>query len=210
MDRLVARRGDADRLAARDQVGDQPARRPRLARAGRPLDHEVPAVERAHERLHLVEVGRLHRRGRTARGRGSTRAPGSGRRPRAASGRSARARSSCACVSNGPPGISASRQRDVRELGPRLSTSRRCVAIERDELARRAARRRVEHVLPLPELVLLRRERERVRQRALRTCSGSPTGSSPPIDSASSSSSSGVISSRSKNPHQTGLRSRSW
>ena len=60
VDRLVARRGDADRLAVRDQVRDQPPRRPRLARAGRALDHEVAAVERAHERLHLVEVGRLN------------------------------------------------------------------------------------------------------------------------------------------------------
>ena len=61
VDRLVARRGDADGLPARDQVGDQPPRRPGLPGAGRPLDHEVPAVERAHERLHLVEVGRLDR-----------------------------------------------------------------------------------------------------------------------------------------------------
>ena len=47
------------RLAVREQVRDQPAGRPRLARAGRPLDHEVALVEREHELLHLVEVGGL-------------------------------------------------------------------------------------------------------------------------------------------------------
>ena len=108
VDRLVARRGDADALAARDQVGDQPPRRPRLPRAGRPLDHEVAAVEREHERLHLLEVGRLHRRGRTARGAGPTRAPGSGGRRRAASGRAARARPPGRRCRTGRPGISAS------------------------------------------------------------------------------------------------------
>ncbi len=59
VDRLVARRGDADALAVRHQVRDQPAGRPRLPRAGRPLDDEVALVEREHELLHLVEVGGL-------------------------------------------------------------------------------------------------------------------------------------------------------
>ncbi len=94
---------------------DQPARRPRLARARRPLDDEVPAVEREQERLHLLEVGRLDRRGRTARGGGSTRALGSGGRRRAASGRAARARPPAPACGTGSPGISASRQRHLLE-----------------------------------------------------------------------------------------------
>ena len=61
VDRLVARRGDAHGLAVREQVRDQPPGRPRLARAGRPLDDEVTAVEREDELLHLLELGRLDR-----------------------------------------------------------------------------------------------------------------------------------------------------
>ena len=54
VDRLVARRGDADRLALRDQVRDQPAGRPRLAGPGRALDHEMPRRRAsATSRLHI-------------------------------------------------------------------------------------------------------------------------------------------------------------
>ena len=60
VDRPVARRGDADRLARGEQAGDQPARRPRLARAGRALDHEVAPVEREQQGGHLLEVRCLH------------------------------------------------------------------------------------------------------------------------------------------------------
>ena len=49
VDRLVALRRDADGLAGSDERRDQPADRPRLARAGRALDDEVAAVEREHE-----------------------------------------------------------------------------------------------------------------------------------------------------------------
>ena len=63
MDRLVARRRDADALPGREQAGDEPAARPRLPRAGRPLDEEVAAVEREQEPLQLVEVVRLDRAG---------------------------------------------------------------------------------------------------------------------------------------------------
>jgi len=51
----VARRRDADALAVLNQVGDQVSARPR-AGTRRPLDDEVPPVERADERLQLVEV----------------------------------------------------------------------------------------------------------------------------------------------------------
>src|SRR4051812_27137731 len=64
MDGLVARGGHAHALAMRQEVSDQSARGPRLARSGRPLDHQMPAVEREHERLHLLEVGCLDRAGK--------------------------------------------------------------------------------------------------------------------------------------------------
>ena len=60
MDRLVARRGDADPLAAREQVHDQPRAGPRLARPGRALHEEVAALDLVHEPLHLFERLALH------------------------------------------------------------------------------------------------------------------------------------------------------
>ena len=59
VNRLVTRRGDADSLAGGQQPGDQPSRHPGLARAGRSLDHQVPAVEPEHELGHLAEIRRL-------------------------------------------------------------------------------------------------------------------------------------------------------
>ena len=49
VDRLVAHGGDADALAAVDQVDDQPRAGPRLAGTGRALDEEGARVERARE-----------------------------------------------------------------------------------------------------------------------------------------------------------------
>lgn len=57
----MARRGDADARALVDQVDDELRALPRLPRAGRPLDEEVPRAEDADEPLHLPEVTRLDR-----------------------------------------------------------------------------------------------------------------------------------------------------
>ena len=125
VDRLVARRGDADRLPVREQVRDQASGRPGLARAGRALDHEVAIVQPEHELLHLVEVARSARAGRTARAGGSTRARGSGGRRRGASGRSRISAASCSGVLNAVFGTIASGSGTSSNERPRLSTSRR-------------------------------------------------------------------------------------
>ena len=87
VDGLVALRRDADAPAVRQQVHDDAGARPRLAGAGRALDEEVAPVEPERQRLHLVQIGGLHRRARgepadarAAPGRGWPGAPGSGHR----------------------------------------------------------------------------------------------------------------------------------
>src|SRR5262245_65552459 len=59
VDSLVARRRDADTLAATHQLHGDPRPRPGLARARRSLDEEVAAVERPGQLAQLAEVGRL-------------------------------------------------------------------------------------------------------------------------------------------------------
>ena len=67
----------------------------------------------------------------------------------------------------GLPGISASGSGTSFRLGPRLSSKRPRIAVELDDFPRFLAGRGVEHVLALPELVLLRREGEGVDDRLL-------------------------------------------
>ena len=62
VDRLVALRGDADPLAAREQVRDEPRARPRLPRAGRALDEEVRALDVARRARSSPRAARLHAR----------------------------------------------------------------------------------------------------------------------------------------------------
>ena len=61
VDGLVALRGDADAPAVGQQVHDDPGARPRLAGAGRALEEEVAPVEPERPRLHLFQIGGLHR-----------------------------------------------------------------------------------------------------------------------------------------------------
>src|SRR5205085_2489511 len=55
VDRFVARRRDADALAACEQVDDQARTGVGLAGAGRPLDEEVAALDPLDEPLRLFE-----------------------------------------------------------------------------------------------------------------------------------------------------------
>ena len=162
----MARRGDADRLPAREQVRDQPARRPRLPRPGRPLDHEVAAVEPEHELLHLVELGRLH--GPVERLAAEDRLE---RRVAAVAGEERAAEPFERRLLLGRQVRVARdqrlRQRHVGELRAALEHEPPRLAVELEDLAGALARGRVGHALPLAELVLLRREREHVRERAL-------------------------------------------
>ena len=88
-----------------------------------------------HERLSSRRGRSSARRGRTARGAGSTRAPGSGRRRRAASGRAARARPPARSCGTAPPGSARRGSGTSSSVGPRLSTSVARVAVELDDLA---------------------------------------------------------------------------
>ena len=212
VDRLVARRGDADALARAEQCDDQPRRRPRLAGAGRALDEEMAAVEREQEPLELVEVVRLKRRrerrrpehrleSRIAPVAGEQRAP-----------RSARARPRCAFVSYGPPGMSACGSGTSARLGPRLSASvaaprRRALVI----VAGAFPCRRIDDVCPASSLCswggnVNVQTCDRLRPARVRRSS-----SSAPIASASSTSSSGVIShARRRTPTRPACASRRW
>ena len=55
MDRFVTLRGDADALPASEEVDDEARARPRLARAGRPLDEEVRPLDSLDEFLRLLD-----------------------------------------------------------------------------------------------------------------------------------------------------------
>ena len=105
--------------------------------------------------------------GRTACGGGSSRGPGSDRHLRAANGRGARARPPDRRCRYGSPGMSAWGSGTSCSVGPRLSTSRRASRSTSRISPGALARRRVDRALPLADLVLLRRERERVRERTL-------------------------------------------
>ncbi len=68
VDGLVRGRHHADRLATRHQIDGDPRARPRLAGAGRALDHECAVGKPAHLRAQALEVERLvgeRRRGRS-------------------------------------------------------------------------------------------------------------------------------------------------
>ena len=125
VDRAVARRGDTHALAGVDESRDQAARGPRLARARRALDHEVPSVEREQELRELLQIVRLHvaverlaAEHRLDRGIAAVAA-------RAASSAMRSSAASCAFVLYGPPGRSASGSGTSAKLLPRFSSRMR-------------------------------------------------------------------------------------
>ena len=211
VDRLVARRRDADRLPARDQVGDQPAATSTScpSRAG---PGSRGGGRRASGRAPSSRRGRSSgRRARTARAAGSTRAPDSDGRRRAASGRSARARPPGRLVSYGPPGISARGSGTSASDRAALQPSDPLFAVELDELRRR--------LRPSPDRT------RRLTDASLCSCGGKvnvytidcfdrlgladrlePADRLGVLDAAPPAS----CSSRSKNAHQTGLALAAW
>jgi hypothetical protein len=153
VDRLVARRGDADALPAGEQARDQPPGHPRLARAGRPLDHEVAAVEREQKLLQLVEVVRLH--GPVERLATQHRLE----RRVAVVAREQRAAEAFERALLRVGVVRAARderlgERDVRDARPAPQPQHARVAVELDDLARTVAGRGVERVLAGAERTL--------------------------------------------------------
>ena len=193
----------------RSRCDDQPRARPRLARAGRPLDDEVAAVEVEHEPLHLVEVGASagpRARPAAARAAGCPRAPGSARCIARARRTSA---SRCGFVSNAPARDERARQRHVLEDRP--AHEPQALAVELEDLAGllpgrgiERPRRRPRACAPAPGNV------NACTSERARGSGSEPSGSSSPIASASWTSSSGLLPSRSKKAHQTGFASRRW
>ena len=201
------------RLPAREQARDQPARRPGLARAGRPLDHEVAAVERRAASAFISSrsfvctspVERLAPQHRLER------------RVAAVAGEQRAAE---------PLERVLLRRRVVRPAGdqrlaaaarpsserPRLSTSRRASRSSSTiSPARRPGRRIERRAAPTPSLCSCGGIGERVDRatrllrlaRRRRRAAADRLGVLEQLLRAS-------CSSRSKNAHQTGLRSRSW
>ena len=121
VDRLVARRGDADALAGGDERHDQARAGPRLARTGRALDEQIAGVERSDERLLRGEIERLKRRagGASAQARQIAREERlDGRDSQDAARSTASATrpiaSRCALLSSGCPADERGRQRFAR------------------------------------------------------------------------------------------------
>ncbi len=169
VDRLVALRRHADPLPGAQERRDQPGAAIRLARPGRALDEQIGA-------------GRGRRRARAARrcpSAAPARRPGEGRGGAAAAGRGSGRRSAiieparrrraarCTLVSYGPPGTSAVGRRLSRDRLAALEDDRAGGVVDLGDGPARAALDGVVARVVGVEVVLLRREREPVRERLL-------------------------------------------
>ena len=176
VDGLVALGRDADTSPAGQQVHDDAGARPRLAGAGRPLDEEVARVQPERERLHRVQVGGLDRRARSEPadagpfpredGPEGLIAPVAGvdRFADAQDGRALR------------PGLDGAARDDRLRQGTRadLRTSEQTQdadgaarIVDLDDVPGGPAGRRIVHLEPGPELVILEGKGEGVNERAL-------------------------------------------
>ncbi len=212
----MARRGHADAPPAPHQLGDEPRARPRLPRAGRPLDEEVARIELDRERALLGDVGRLDARAGLAAADARRRSREDvAQRPIAAVARQHRRREPRERVLLRIGVVRAARDQRARHrhvVEARTATKRQRARglIDGDDRPRRLSSWRDPSVLsPALSLYCCGGNRQRVDQRLLVRSRRRPSGTRPPIDSASSSSSSSVIfSQRSKNHHHAGRASR--
>ena len=155
MDRLVAERRDADPLPAAHQLDRHPRARAGLARAGRPLHEEVAVIEarRGLDRRHVEPRPR-----RPPLEDIDERLPSAVGEVVAAKRRIA---AFCSVSTIGATGISAVGQRLVRALDAAPEPDEAALVVDADGVA--LLGRRIDAVAA--DLVLLRRERERVDER---------------------------------------------
>ena len=157
VDRLVARRRDADATAEAHQAHDQPRAGVGLPRSGRALDHEVATAEARDELLRRFEVVLRERRRERLADEDRL-----GCKVRVAAGE----HRACETPQRGllhprvvrPARDQRRRERHVLERWAAPQRERARLLVERLDLPRRPAGRRVEDVAPRPEVVLLRRE----------------------------------------------------